>query len=205
MNKCALLCGLLLTGCVVSKAQPRGGVVATGEPVAVVDDVVRWTTQYQAKVGETEYKDSEGHVIGTASRYENRTQEHSAKIWYPVQGGQQIRDEDFFRITGDQESLAATESLRADGRTNQRLGFIAIGGGFGVALVGYLIPNTTVQTILPLAGTVTALGGWYLARKGAEEQNPVHHAVDRSVADRAAQRYNETLGKTSMVGVSRQF
>ena len=48
---------------------PKSGAVASGAPLAVVDDVKVWTTQEKEKVGETEYTDEAGHVIGkSASR-----------------------------------------------------------------------------------------------------------------------------------------
>src|SRR5262245_42572311 len=81
-----------LGGCIIPHEGPKGGVVASGQPLAVVDDVKVWTTTYKEKVGEAEYHDSNGNKVGSASLYEDRTQVHTQKIWYPVQGSQQLAD-----------------------------------------------------------------------------------------------------------------
>jgi hypothetical protein len=40
---------------------------------------------------------------------------------------------------------------------------------------------------------------------GAHQMNPETHAVDRSIADRAADRYNASLGGSAGVSFDRQF
>ena len=98
------------TGCLLPKDGPRGGAVASGAPLAVVDDVKVWTTTSKEKVAETEYTDSDGRAIGRSATYQDKTTVHTAKIWYPVQGTEQLSDEDFFRIAGDQRSLDASSA-----------------------------------------------------------------------------------------------
>src|ERR1700733_5338791 len=84
----------LLGGCLMPDAKaPHSGAVATGEQLAVVDDVKVWTTTQKEKVGETEYKDSSGATIATANTYADKTTTHTMKIWYPVQGKEQLSDE----------------------------------------------------------------------------------------------------------------
>src|SRR5262245_6983825 len=105
-----------LAGCLMPNPNaPHSGAVATGEQLNVVDDVKVWTRTSKEKVGETEYKDASGNTVGTAATYADKTEVHAMKIWYPVQGTQQITDEDFFRIAGDQASLDQTLELRASG------------------------------------------------------------------------------------------
>ena len=197
---------VIASGCVMAPQGPKAGAaVATGEQLNVVDDVKVWTTTYKEKVGETEYKDENGKVIGTGTVYQDRTAVHTMPIWYPVQGSQQIADEDFFRIAGDQQGLKATEDLREDGRTWHRRGIYATVGGFAAMIVGYIVPNYTARYALVLGGSFTALGGYYAMYKGAHEMNPETHAVDRSVAEHAAVQYNQGIGKTVGLGYTKKF
>jgi hypothetical protein len=195
-----------LTGCLMPKNGPRSGAaVQTGEPLAVVDDVKVWTTTYQEKVAEATYKDGNGNTIGTASVYEDRTQVHTQPIWYPVQGRAQLADEDFFRIAGDKSSLDETLAMRANGRKWRTRGVITLGGGIAAMIAAYFVPNPGVRIGLSLGGTVAASAGYYMTYWGAHQLNPETHAVDRSVADRAAIQYNQNLGHVGGVSVNKDF
>jgi hypothetical protein len=187
----------LATGCLMPKNGPRSGVVPTGQPLAVVDDVKVWTTTSKEKVAEAQYKDENGNNVGSAAIYEDRTQVHTMKIWYPVQGNEQLADEDFFRIAGDNEHEQETLAMRANGHKWHKRGIITLGVSV-VAMIGsYFIPNPGLRTGLVLGSTVGVLGGYYMTYWGAVQMNPETHAVDRSIAERAAQQYNSRL-----VGVS---
>jgi hypothetical protein len=196
----------LMGGCFVlpdAKA-PTGGAVATGEPLAVVDDVKVWTTTSKEKVAETVYKDSSGTTVGTADVYQDKTQVHSMKVWYPVQGTQQIPDEDFFRIAGDQNALTETDNMRANAKKwNTRGKFTMLGGIVGV-VAGYFVPSTIGRTLLMTGGGIAVSGGWYMAYWGAKQMEPENHAVDRSIAERAARQYNQNLGNVG-VSMTRSF
>jgi hypothetical protein len=205
MTRMYLVLVTALGGCLLPGQQAPGGVVATGEQLAVVDDLKVWTTTAKEKVAETEYTDSDGHVIGKGATYADRTTTHTQKIWYPVQGAQQLRDEDFFRITGDEKALTDTENMRADGKKWRNRGFVGLGAGFVTSLVCYLIPNDIAKLALGLGGMAVMTGGYIAAYYGIHEMNPETHAVDRSVAERAALDYNAKLGKTAGLGYSRKF
>jgi hypothetical protein len=188
------------------KNGPRAGAaVSTGEPLAVVDDVKVWTTTYKEKVAEAEYRDSSGNKIGTAAVYEDRTQVHTAPIWYPVQGRAQLADEDFFRIAGDEAALKETLDMRANGRKWRKRGMITLGVSI-VGLIGsYFVPNPGVRVGLTLGATLGFAGGYYMTYWGAHQLNPETHAVDRSIADRAARQYNQNLGQTGGVALNKSF
>ena len=197
---------VLATGCMMPQQGPKSGVVATGEQLNVVDDVKVWTTTYKEKVAETEYKDSAGNVVGTGSVYQDKTAVHTMKIWYPVQGSQQIADEDFFHIAGDKDSEKATLDMRADGAHKHKIGLYTIGGSLAAMLVGYLVPLPTAgREILVLGGSFGMIGGYYYAYMGAHEMNPETHAVDRSVAEKAAIQYNQAGGKTVGMSYTKSF
>lgn len=209
MSRIALVfvaASLAATGCIMPKNGPRaGGAVQTGEPLAVVDDVKVWTTTYKEKVAEAEYTDANGNKIGSAAVYEDRTQVHTQPIWYPVQGKAQLADEDFFRIAGDKSSLDETLAMRANGRKWRKRGMITLGGGI-VGLIGsYFIPNPSARLAVTLGSTVAFAGGYYMMFWGAHQLNPETHAVDRSVADRAAIQYNQQLGHVGGVSLNKQF
>ena len=195
----------VLTGCLMPKSGPAANsVVATGEALAVVDDVKVWTTTSKEKVGEAQYTDENCRSIGKAELYEDRTHVHTMKVWYPVQGQQQLADEDFFRIAGDQQAADETLSMRANGRKWRRRGIYTLGGSV-VALVGsYFVPNVGVRTGLMIGGLVGVSAGYYMTYWGASQMNPEAHAVDRSVAERAAQTYNAKIG-TVGVAVGKTF
>jgi len=199
MRTALVLAPILLTGCFAfpdAKA-PKNAAVATGEPVAVVDDVKVWTTTSKEKVGETVYKDSSGQTLATADTYQEKTHVHSMKIWFPVQGNEQLSDEEFFKITGDQKALDETLSLRANGEKWNTRGKITLGVGAAAFIAGFFVPNAIGRTVLLAGGGLTATGGWYMMYWGAKQMDPESHAVDRSIAERAARAYNQQL-----VGVS---
>ncbi len=171
--------------------------VATGEPVAVVDDVKVWTTTSKEKVGETVYKDSSGQTLATADTYQEKTRVHSMKIWYPVQGTDQLSDEEFFKITGEQKALDETLSMRENGKKWNRRGKITMIAGGVAFIAGIFVPNAVGRTVLMGGGGLAVSGGWYMSYWGAGQMSPENHAVDRSIAERAARGYNQQL-----VGVS---
>ncbi|MEO6772437.1 MAG: hypothetical protein ABI467_05370 [Kofleriaceae bacterium] len=183
---------------------PKSGVVATGEQLNVVDDVKVWTTTQKEKVAETEYKDADGNTIATGAVYQDKTQVHSVKIWYPVQGIQQLADEDFFQIAGDKQATDATLAMRENGRTWNHRGIGMMIGGAVVAITGFLIGNSTASPILEITGGLVVAGGYGAASYGAREMNPETHAVDRSFAERDANKYNQQLGHTVGVNLLRK-
>ena len=185
----------LATGCFVlpDAAAPKNTAVPTGEPVAVVDDVKVWTTTEKEKVGETVHKDASGNKIGTSDTYQERTRVHTRQVWYPVQGNEQLTDEEFFRITGEQQALEQTLAMRANGKKWNRRGKITmIAGGLGF-IAGIFVPNATGKVVLMTGGGLAVSGGWYMSFWGAKQMDPEHHAVDRSIAERAARDYNQQL------------
>jgi hypothetical protein len=192
------------TGCMLPAQAPKSGVVASGEQLAVVDDVKVWTTTQKEKVAETEYKDADGNVVGTGAVYQDKTQVHTMPIWYPVQGPQQLADEDFFNIAGDKAAMDQTLAMREDGKKWNHRGIgLMIGGGV-VAIVGALIQNSTATPIMEIAGGLTMSGGYGAAWYGAREMNPETHAVDRSIAERDALKYNQQLGHTVGINLVRK-
>src|ERR1041385_393306 len=138
MKRMGLALALCLTGCLMPGQQPTGNVVATGEQLAVVDDVKVWTTTYKEKVAETEYTDANGNVVGKGAVYQDKTATHTMAIWYPVQGKQQLRDEDFFKIAGDKSALDQTLAMRQNGEKWHTRGLIIMGAGLAGMIGGYI-------------------------------------------------------------------
>jgi hypothetical protein len=186
-----------LGGCfILPDAQtPKTGAVATGEQLAVVDDVKTWTTTSKEKVGESVVKDSNGNTVGTVDNYQEKTQVHSMKVWYPFQGNEQLTDEDFFRIASDQKAIDETAKLREDGKRWNRNGkYTMLGGAIGL-VAGFIVmeaaPSVAIAgELLEVGGGAALAGGWYMAYHGASMMQPETHAVDRSEAERDAIQYN---------------
>jgi hypothetical protein len=200
-----------LGGCFVlpDAKTPKTGAVATGEPLAVVDDVKTWTTTSKEKVGESVVKDSDGNTLGTVDNYQEKTQVHSMKVWYPFQGQQQLSDEDFFNIAKDQQAIDETAKLRADGKRWNRNGkYTMVGGAVGL-IAGLIVMEAApsvaiVGDLLTVGGGLALSGGWYMAYHGAQMMEPEVHAVDRSEAERDAMQYNQNA-HTVGLGVAKHF
>jgi hypothetical protein len=164
-------------------------VVATGEQLDVVDDIKLYTTQ--EKVAETVHKDSAGGTIGTSDTYAERV--HASPIWYGVQGNQKLADEDFFRIAGDKEGLDATLALRQSGHRWKKIGWGTILGSCGVVVGDLFVPEGGAQALIGLGALLAGSAGALMVVYGDSKLNPDNHAVDRSLAERAARQYNATL------------
>jgi hypothetical protein len=180
-------------GCVIPSAKPPvTGVRATGEPLGV-------------------FKDSRVELTPTvvvvdpllANAHEVRLVASSTPVWYPLQGDTRLVDEDFFAIAGDTEALAATKRMRDRGALWNRRGKYAMVGGAIVAVGGFFVPNRYVRSTAIVGGLVGISGGFVLAFWGDRQMSPELHAVDRSVAERAARRYNEQRGLG--IAVARSF
>jgi hypothetical protein len=202
-----LLSALAFTGCFIlpDAKSPATGAVATGDPLNVVDDLKVWTTTSKEKVGETVYTDENGKEIGKGTSYADKTTVHTAQVWYLVQGPAKIDDEDFFRIAGDNDSLTRTQEMRAEAKKwNTRGKYTMIGGAVGV-IAGIFVPQPLIRTILLAGGGLAVSGGWYMSYWGAQQMEPEVHAVDRSIADRAAKNYDQNLGHAAGVSMTKSF
>ncbi|MCC6996126.1 MAG: hypothetical protein IT370_16070 [Deltaproteobacteria bacterium] len=195
-------CGVLSSG----KGRPTGA-VATGERLAVVDDIKAWTTTEQAHVGQEIHRDANGNVVAVSDLYADQRRTHHKPIWYPVQGLTRLADEDFFRITHDTPSLRITVRSRARARRQLRIGQIMVVGGAGAAIGALLVSRTLVKAILAGGGLVTACTGWYLGNAASKRLETDYHAVNRRTAEEDARRYNEGLGSSTQLelGVSGMF
>lgn len=210
---CVAFVGSLLGGCFIvpDAARPKTGAVATGEPLAVVDDVKTWTTTSKEKVGESVVKDENGNTLGTVESYQDKTTVHSMKVWYPFQGNEQLSDEDFFRIANDQRAIDETERARQNAiKWNTRGKYTMIGGAIGFVgglVLGAAAPSVgVVAPLIEISGGVALSAGWSMAYYGARQMQPEVHAVERSNAERDAIQYNQGLGgRTVGMGVSHSF
>lgn len=210
---CAAFVSSLLAGCFIvpDASRPKTGAVATGEQLAVVDDVKTWTTTSKEKVGESVVKDENGNTLGTVESYQDKTTVHSMKVWYPFQGNEQLSDEDFFRIANDQRAIDETEKARQNAIKWNTRGKYTMGAGaigfIGGLVLGYAAPSVgVVAPLVEITGGVALSAGWSMAYYGARQMQPEVHAVDRSMAERDAIQYNQGLaGRTVGMGVSHSF
>ncbi len=201
----------LSTGCLLPEARPpKMAAVPTGEPLAVVDDVKVWTTTSKEKVGEAVVKDENGNKVGTVESYQDKTTVHSMKVWYPFQGNEQLSDEEFFKIANEQKALDATAQMHSNAEVwNHRGKITAIVSGVALVagfIVGYAAPDVPVAApLLEIGGGLGLSVGYSMAWYGSRQMQPENHAVDRSIAERAAIQYNQNLGQTAGISMSRKF
>lgn len=213
MYRTLALClpAVALSACmaVPNAKRPQTGAVATGEPLAVVDDIKTWTTTHKEKVGEAVTTDSHGNKVGTTKLYANRTRVHHMRVWYLAQGRERIDDEDFFRIAGDKDALEITRDSRTAAEKRNRNGKITMGVGLAASLVAIFVKQPLARTGLALGGAAALGVGWYLSFSSARQMQPEYHSVSRSIAERAARKYNSNLagapGKTVGVGYRGHF
>jgi hypothetical protein len=197
----------IASGC-TQPAYPVTHAGPTGERVAVVDDVVRWITTERVQVGQTDIKDATtGETVATASIYEDRTHEHAANIWYPVQGSYRLADEDFFQITGDPAARDATERLRTRGRRWKYAGVVSVIVGVAAVTASAWLPDASalVRTSMAGAAAVAIPFGTYALYEGDQLLNPDTHAVDRATAAADAARYDARIGHPIGVGFGGSF
>ena len=102
-------------------------------------------------------------------------------------------------------SCDETLAMRESGRKWRKRGIITLGVSLGGLIGSYFIPNPTARLALTLGATVGFAGGYYMTYWGAHQLNPETHAVDRSVADRAARQYNQQLGAGGGVSLNKDF
>ena len=116
----------LVTGC----AELRTDFIpATGAPVYVHDRTVTRQGVEQVETGET--RDRNGNVIATS--YANQAVSWQEREVYPIQGGQRIDDESFYRITHDDDAVRRYDDYHHGGVTRNTVGWILLGLGLGVA------------------------------------------------------------------------
>lgn len=206
-----LVPAVILSACMVvpQANRPKTGAVATGEPLAVVDDIKTWTTTHKEKVGEAVHTDDRGNTVGKTNVYANRTRVHHKRVWYLAQGREKIDDEDFFRIAGDDDALKITQDLRAKAKKRNRNGNITMGVGLAASVAALFIDQPLARSGLAIGGAVALGVGWYLSFSSSRMMQPEYHAVSRSIAERAARQYNTKLGgspgKTVGVGYRGRF
>jgi len=185
-----------LAGCLPAPAGPRPGAIPTGEQLRIVDDLKTWKTEYEKEVGKRVYKDENGNVVGSSSQIVVGEETHSKKIWYPVQGAQQINDEDLFKITNDEASLTATRDMHERGRTYAVVGTVGMVVGIAAMIAGKFVGDGGSLSIgLYSGGAIVGAAGGYGFYYGWELQSPDTHAVDRSIANTDARNYNSGLGR----------
>lgn len=181
---------------------PKTGTEATGEPLNVEVSTETHTYVTQAKVGEVTHRDSSGRVVGTSEVYENRTGQYDVTKWQAFQGDEPLDDQDFFTIAGDTRSAEEIAKYRESGVTLNRVGLgLAIGGG-AAAVAGIILSSTLNNsgsgvgwpTYMMSFGLVTASVGGVLAFYGVAKTKREHPIDDPAKADRAARKYNKTLG-----------
>ena len=118
--------------------------------------------------------------------------------WYATQGERPIRDEDLFRITGDQRSLEATQEVRSHARIWQAIGVVGVAIGMAIASGGFATGVTPQGEEAYLFTGISAVGlGSWAFTYGTARRSSSFHAVDRTTAKDDVQRYNDDLHRAA--------
>ncbi len=141
-----------------------------------------------------------GEPLGIQLRHHRYTARGDALVfdpsWRPMQGGEALDDEDFFRIAGDDAAADAVAADREQSLWLHRLGLASIAAGIGCAAASASFASRMdgpVATGLAGGTLLTALGGALVAAAWQRLQ-PDHHPIELSRAHDAAAAYNARMG-----------
>ncbi|MRG94449.1 hypothetical protein [Polyangium spumosum] len=151
----------------------------TGEPLKVQGESFTYTTTQRVELGEQQYRDSQGRLVGSSRIYGNQQVARRGYAWDVYQGTQRIDALSALHIARDQAFEEAFDERIMEVRENhagsmevyekgikdhsgkRSTGIIVMGVGYGV-MGGWLIAAaaTREDPILPTAGsTAIIIGG----------------------------------------------
>ena len=188
----------LLPACISSN--PATGRAATGEPLRVKIESGSFAYTTNDVVGTSTIHDSNGNEVGTIEHHADR--EHTGTYHYfnLYEGSGKIDEQDFYRLAGDRDSVAAVGAHRASSRRTQWIGLsiaaasLAIGGAM---IAGGIASNSTGLAIgglvVPLVAFSPGILIWkagrdHMTAKAVSEEHAVAAAdlVERCINDRCA-------------------
>jgi len=183
---CSIGAGLVLVGCI---SNPATGVAASGEMLKVQYSSGTGTYVSNDVVSTTVHKDSDGNEVGSSDTYQEREHQFQWQDWKYFQGREELDEQDFYRIAGDQEAADKIEKHRASASKKMRIGVpIAVAGlvaSIALTVIGTSTDKPSLTTIGYLGGsTATSVGGlvWYW---GAADMKKAH-LLPQSRADKNA-------------------
>jgi hypothetical protein len=197
----------LVTGC----AELRSDFVpATGAPLAVFDRTETRIGHRTVATGQDVIRDRSGRRVGTSTHYERRAYAYDERVYYPIQGGQRVDDESFFRITQDVDAAQQYDDWHRAGQTKVTAGWVLLGLGLGLiggAVASFVMdtPRTEdgerglLSTLAYIGGGVglslATIGGYTMASGYSQASSKDARIIkdpDRMHAD--AERYNAAHG-----------
>ena len=159
-NMMLLVVGLPLivfgTGCAELRSE---FIPATGAPLAVFDESVRHTGTRDVVTGHDDVRDRSGRRVATSTHYEKQNYSYSVRTYYPLQGGQRIDDESFFRITQDVDAMNQHDAYHQGGVTKTTVGWVLLSIGLGVlggGIASYIVDTPASDD--GERGTLSTLG-----------------------------------------------
>jgi hypothetical protein len=182
---------------------PTTGLQPSGDLLQVVQSSHQVHYAVKQKVGEVEYRDPYGRIVGTSNVYEDRLVTQNVLTWYPRQGQRRLDDYDFFRISGDEQAAQEISDYRNSGIVMNRVGLSMLGAGALTVAIGFalslLVPHDTSVSpfyyVSTAGGLVAGTGGlltWLGFARNKEDAHPIDD-VERATAD--AEAYNEKLAR----------
>jgi hypothetical protein len=183
VSSLAALSVAALTGCV---SNPARGTDRTEEPLLVRVESRTGTAYQDVVTGRKEHYDSAGNFVGETNNVETVAQTYNWTDWSFYQGERPLDEQDFFRLSLDQEAYEEIKAARAAADRNQKWGMgLAIGGTIG-SLGSYYAFNETGSTVALASSVALSLAssaGYYLWLKGRTTMAKKHLVeVDRATA-----------------------
>lgn len=183
---CSIGAALVLAGCI---ANPASGVASSGDTLRVQYSSGTGTYVSNDVVSTTVHKDSDGNEVGSSDTYEAREHQYQWSDWKYFQGREELDEQDFYRIAGDQEATDTIEQHRARAAKKMRIGVPIAVAGFvatiALSVIGKATDKPALSTIGYLGGsTATSVGGlvWYWGANDMKKR----HLLPSSRADKNA-------------------
>ena len=175
MHALTITLAMTLTGCL---ANPATGIQDTGDPLRVRHSSGTGTYTENEVVATDVYRDSDGNEVGTKETYKPVQHEFRWHDTQYFQGRDELDEQDFYRIAGDQPSTDEIARIRASAARKMKIGAPLLVGGYAAALVLSMIggaTNSSTLTTIGYAGgsTVGTVGGlvWYWGRNTMKKRN----------------------------------
>ena len=183
---CSVATTIALAGCVPN---PATDVAASGETLKVQYSSGTGSYVSNDVVSTTVHKDADGKEVGSSDTYQPVEHSYQWNDWKYFQGREELDEQDFYRIAGDQEAADKIAGIRASASKKMKVGATVAAAGIVAGLVfaglGQSRDNASFNTLGYSLGTAVGTGGLLVWYWGSNEMKKPHH-LPSSRADQNA-------------------
>jgi len=183
---CSVATTIALGACVPN---PATDVAASGETLRVQYSTGTGTYVSNDVVSTTVHKDADGNEVGSSDTYQPTEHAYQWSDWKYFQGREELDEQDFYRIAGDQEAADKVAGIRAGAAKKMKYGAVIATAGIvaGLAFAGFgqSRDNASFNTLGYTLGSVASTGGLLVWYWGSNQMNKKHH-LPSSRADQNA-------------------